>query len=143
MSAQDVLARLEKVRRTGPGKWIARCPAHDDKGPSLSIKEMPDGKTLLYCFAGCSAEEVADAGGFPMLALAPADGPGRDFRYAKAVRENFSAYDVLQVARFEILLACICAGDMAQGKALNDDDRARLLLAHQRLERAAYATERR
>src|SRR5476651_1498349 len=47
-------------RRAGLG-WTARCPAHDDKTPSLSIRDADDGKLLVYCFAGCASEEVIGA----------------------------------------------------------------------------------
>jgi DNA primase len=47
MSAEALLAHLDKVRRTGAGRWIARCPAHDDKSPSLAIRELDDGRTLI------------------------------------------------------------------------------------------------
>ncbi len=43
------------------GGFIALCPAHDDKNPSLSIDVQPDGKILLKCFAGCSQEAVVEA----------------------------------------------------------------------------------
>jgi putative DNA primase/helicase len=45
------------ARRAG-NSWIARCPAHDDKTPSLSISEGEDGKVLVYCHAGCDQEDV-------------------------------------------------------------------------------------
>ena len=38
--------------------YIVRCTAHDDKNPSLSIGEGADGKLLMFCFAGCSFEEI-------------------------------------------------------------------------------------
>ena len=38
--------------------WAARCPAHDDKSPSLSVSEGDDGKTLVHCHAGCTPEDV-------------------------------------------------------------------------------------
>lgn len=43
MSVSEVLDRLEKVRRRGRGRWIACCPAHDDRNPSLAIGERDDG----------------------------------------------------------------------------------------------------
>lgn len=52
----NVLNRLDSVRKNGKG-YIARCPAHNDGRPSLTIKEV-DGKVLLHCFAGCTTEEV-------------------------------------------------------------------------------------
>ncbi len=46
--------------RTGSG-WIARCPAHDDRRPSLSIGEGKDGTTLIHCHAGCEQRHVIEA----------------------------------------------------------------------------------
>lgn len=54
-----ILDRLEGVRPSGHG-WIARCPAHNDHSPSLSVYER-DGKILLHCFAGCAVEDICAA----------------------------------------------------------------------------------
>lgn len=48
------------------GKWtgrtgMARCPAHDDKTPSLSIAQTRDGRPLVFCHAGCKGEDVIGA----------------------------------------------------------------------------------
>jgi CHC2 zinc finger len=59
MNAEAILARLNGVRRNGGG-WMARCPAHEDRSPSLSIHEG-NGKILLHCFGGCSIEAVCAA----------------------------------------------------------------------------------
>ena len=40
-------------RRSGAG-YSARCPAHDDSNPSLSITEGDDGRALINCQAGCA-----------------------------------------------------------------------------------------
>ena len=56
-----LISRLEKCRTGGTGKWMACCPAHDDKTPSLSIKQLECGKILLHCFAGCGADEISIA----------------------------------------------------------------------------------
>jgi twinkle protein len=65
-----ILDRLEGVRRAGNG-WIAKCPAHDDHHPSLSIGEGSDGKTLLRCHAGCSFDSIVRALGVEKVALFP------------------------------------------------------------------------
>jgi len=57
-----LLARLDGVRRTGASSWMARCPAHPDRNPSLSVS-VKEGKLLLHCFAGCPAEAVLNAVG--------------------------------------------------------------------------------
>jgi putative DNA primase/helicase len=43
------------------GGWTARCPAHDDRDPSLSIHDSGDGKVLVRCHAGCEQKRVIDA----------------------------------------------------------------------------------
>lgn len=59
MRIEDVLHQLKGVKRAGPNKWMARCCAHDDSNPSLSIKEVEGGRVLLNCFGGCSYETIA------------------------------------------------------------------------------------
>lgn len=66
------LERLDKVRKSGKG-YIACCPVHGDKNPSMSVTEK-DGKVLCYCFScGASGLEVADALGLPAGALFEAE----------------------------------------------------------------------
>ncbi len=47
-------------KETGPGQYMACCPAHKDKSPSLAIKENHY-KVLFYCFAGCSYKDIVNA----------------------------------------------------------------------------------
>jgi hypothetical protein len=67
VTTDDILARLEKVRK-GTRGWIARCPAHPDRTPSLSVAEGEKG-VLLKCFAGCSVEDIAESIGVPVSSL--------------------------------------------------------------------------
>ena len=55
-----VLARLEGVRRHGD-HYMARCPAHEDRTPSLSIAQGARGRVLLYCHAGCAYPDIVHA----------------------------------------------------------------------------------
>lgn len=48
------------IKPNGTG-YMVRCPAHDDKNPSLSLNNSTDGKLLVHCFAGCSQESVLRA----------------------------------------------------------------------------------
>jgi hypothetical protein len=59
MNLEAILDRLSGERRNGSG-WMARCPAHEDRSPSLSIRKE-NGKILLHCFGGCSIEAVCAA----------------------------------------------------------------------------------
>ncbi|MBI05865.1 MAG: hypothetical protein CMM54_02670 [Rhodospirillaceae bacterium] len=65
----DLLARLEKTRKSGSEhQWTARCPAHNDKQPSLSIHKKED-RWLLKCHAGCSIDEIVHALGIGVTDL--------------------------------------------------------------------------
>ena len=59
MTAQTFLDRMRGVRRSGGG-WMALCPGHPDRSPSLSIRE-DNRRILLHCFAGCSVDAVCAA----------------------------------------------------------------------------------
>jgi AAA domain len=63
----NVLDRFEGVRPNGDG-WSARCPAHEDREPSLSI-HLRDGKILLHCHAGFTVEAICAAAGIQMREL--------------------------------------------------------------------------
>ena len=69
-SLETLLSRLEKVTG-GRGKWKARCPAHEDRDPSLSIGEAQDGRVLIKCFAGCTPQDITAAVGMELWDLAP------------------------------------------------------------------------
>jgi hypothetical protein len=55
-----ILSRLSGVKQLGPDRWMAKCPAHHDEHPSLSIKAV-EGKVLLHCFAGCKYQDIIRA----------------------------------------------------------------------------------
>lgn len=59
-----------QAKRSGKG-WRAKCPAHEDHEPSLSISEGADGRALLKCFGGCSTENVLVALGLTPCDLSP------------------------------------------------------------------------
>lgn len=43
------------------GTFSARCPAHEDSTPSLSISDGNNGKILVHCHAGCDQATVIAA----------------------------------------------------------------------------------
>src|SRR6266550_4683952 len=67
---ENLVERL-KAKRSGNG-WIAKCPAHDDRKPSLCIDEGSDGRALIKCQAGCSIDNVLAALGLTAKDLFPA-----------------------------------------------------------------------
>ena len=130
MGADRLLSRLEGVKRTGPGRWIARCPAHADKRASLSIRELEDGRVLLHDFAGCSAHEVLSAVGLGMEDLFPE----REIQHhVKGERRPFPAADILRCLAFEGLVVASAGAAMLTGEPLSGVDRERLMLAVARI----------
>jgi DNA primase len=60
-AATDRVLERVQARATGPASWSAKCPAHDDHSPSLSISEGDDGRALVKCHAGCATGDVCAA----------------------------------------------------------------------------------
>ena len=56
----ETIAKALGGRKVGSG-WTARCLAHDDRTPSLSIQDADDNKVLVRCHAGCEQERVIAA----------------------------------------------------------------------------------
>ncbi len=57
-------------KRNGKG-WSARCPAHEDRRPSLSVSEGDDGRALVNCHAGCTVDAICGAVGLRVADLMP------------------------------------------------------------------------
>ncbi len=76
MSIDKILERLPDAKRSGSG-WQAKCPAHDDSNPSLSISETSDGKVLVRCMAGCETQRVVEDLGLTMRDLFSDNGGAR------------------------------------------------------------------
>lgn len=136
--AEKMLSHLVWVKQTGAGKWQAVCPAHDDKHPSLNIKERDDGALLLKCWAGCSAAEIVSAVGLELSDLFP---KSENFDQTRAPRREirpWSALDVLRALTHEVTIVAVCAGRL-NSAGLTPEDAARLSLATQRLWAAGQA----
>lgn len=129
----QLLDLLEKVKKTGCDRWIARCPAHTDKSPSLTIRYIDD-KILLHCFGGCAVDEVVSAIGLTLADLMPERVP---FEGSKPIKSKIPASDLLAFIQFEASIVMLAAIDMLTGKNLSDADFSRLKQAHERLEGAA------
>jgi hypothetical protein len=133
-----LLSCLDRVKRTGNGTWIARCPAHADKGPSLSIRETDEGKTLLHCFAGCSAHEVVAAVGLEITDLFPAR-PADPAHIGRPERRPFPAADALRAVAFEATIVGLAGAAIIAGEPFSQFDKDRLLLAVGRINDALSA----
>lgn len=58
MTAREIARQLKA--RKHYGYFMARCPAHPDRDPSLSIRDGEKG-VVLYCFAGCTMKSILAA----------------------------------------------------------------------------------
>lgn len=130
MKLEMLLSRLKKARRTANGQWVACCPAHDDKSPSLAVKAV-DGTILLHCFGGCSVEEVLGAVEMTVSDLYPDTGK------SNTKQHRISTKDALQCLSLEAMVVSATANTMNK-RALKGEELARLRTAVSRIN-AAYA----
>lgn len=118
----DLLTRLDGIRRTGPGRWIARCPAHEDRTPSLSIKLADDGRVLVHDFGGCSVEDVLAAVGLAVKDLfPPRDPPPGGLRPRDGIPET-RARNLIELAAREATICAIVVGDVIEGRGTTASD---------------------
>ncbi len=129
MNAAALLDRLEKVRQTGPGRWVACCPAHDDRSPSLSIRETEDGTILIHDFAGCDAQSILAALGLSLGDLFP----DRLKHHAKSIRRRVPLCDLVALLDHESLIVALIGIDMLANKTIDADDWNRLVTAVRRI----------
>lgn len=133
-----LLGRLEGVIPAGEGKWYARCPAHADTSPSLSLRDTGE-RLLVHCFAGCDPTDVLRAIGLAWRDLYPE--PWRcatrrpNEAAGAAARRALARVDPLEHERMILRLA---AADLQAGKTLSLEDRARVEVATLRLRTGAW-----
>lgn len=129
-----LLQRLEAVKAVGRSRWVARCPAHADKTPSLSVREASDGRVLIHDFAGCSAVEVLSALGLSLADL-----------FEKPVAHclpksgmTFPALPALKALTHEVRIVFFCGASMMAGEGF---DASRLKVALGRIDAALRVVE--
>ena len=90
MTRMGIPFPLSERARPCAGGWIDRCPAHDDRAPSLSLKLAPDGRLLLFCHAGCRFEDILAAAGLSRHAVP---------RASLAAQRELAAHDAAERQR--------------------------------------------
>jgi hypothetical protein len=68
MTADELAGRLDRARRSSDGGYSALCPAHQDRSPSLTIRDGHRG-VLIKCWAGCDIAAIAAALGLRVTDL--------------------------------------------------------------------------
>ena len=131
MHIDNLLSRLEKVKHTGTDQFVACCPAHQDKSPSLSIKALPDGRILIYCFAGCEPNQILGILGLCMEDLFP-----ERLESSRPIKSKISPTSVLEIIYFEGLVIQNIARVMLIEKDIDELNYSRLHVAFERVNSA-------
>ena len=132
-SAIDLLLdRLSSVKQTRPDRWQARCPAHDDRSPSLAITETQDGTILVKCWAGCSAADIVGGVGLQLKDLFPPRFDGQTYQGSKPPR--YSATEIVKTLVLESTILLLGYRALQRGEALDAQDEGRVELAIQAIE---------
>jgi hypothetical protein len=125
MDVNNLLSRLDKVRSTGNGKWMACCSAHNDRSPSLAIKQTDDEKLLLHCFSGCSVVDILGAIGLELSDLMP-ENPS----YQKGNKPpRFNKYELFDRLVHESIILSLAVRQLLNFQDLSTEDEARVLVA--------------
>lgn len=129
MSVSTLLNCLNHVKPKAKNRWIARCPAHEDQWPSLSIRETDDGTVLIKCFAGCGAVDVIAAVGLEFKDLFP-ERPRESHSRPRGRPDHWHAMrEALNALHFEVLLVAGAADNIVNGKPISAIDVNRMRLA--------------
>lgn len=125
-----LIQRLRRVKQTSATSWMACCPAHEDKSPSLTIRDCDDGRVLFHCHANCSPRDVLLAVGldfdsvFPPKPLADRVAP---------LRRPFPAADVLEAVFADALVVQQVANEVQRTGQVTPHQRALLQQAISRV----------
>lgn len=130
MDIEQILPRLQKVRRKGNGhSYTACCPAHDDKNPSFVITQLDDGRIIFHCSSGCNAEEIVSALGYTFADLYPENKIRNQYREYRSLAQSFN-----KSSEHEKIILNICENRRAKGERLSEKELER--------ERQAYLRTR-
>lgn len=128
MPVEKLLERLEKVKVSGENKWLACCPAHPDKNPSLSVQDN-GGKVLIKCWAGCGALDVITAVGLEWADLFPPNDdwrPERKQPNSRLDRLITETLGHLSAANIDEIIVDLARADVAKGIRHSAEDKARI-----------------
>lgn len=127
-----IIERLDKCRKSGHMSYMACCPAHKDKSPSLRITQR-DGKILLHCLSGCSPDDILAAINLRWSDLFD-DESQAAYNAAINQKTRMPRFDPLDHERTIVMLA---KSDIESGKTISLEDCSRVILALERLEAAS------
>ena len=117
MIAEKLLSRLEKVKERRGNSWLACCPAHDDKNPSLVVTEENE-RVLVKCWSGCSPYEICESVGLDITDLFPERPKHRS--KPLPIKQRFNAHLVLQALSQDALVCEMVLTNLADGEDFNE-----------------------
>jgi hypothetical protein len=126
----NFLDRLEQVRELPNGEYKARCPAHDDKSPSLHIALGDDDRILVYCFAGCSIEQICSAVNLNTSDLFTPKPENHSYRQFPP---QLRGAVLLRALAHEVLIVELYARALRNGIELSDKSHDRMSIAIERI----------
>ena len=128
-----LLSRLSKVQSRRNQTWMACCPAHDDRNPSLAIKVLPDGRILMKCFAGCEVMSILSAVQLTVADLFP-NGSLGEYKSFVRLEQEVKQSQTKDKYQLQKTILAVADYDRSQGKRLSAHDLE--------VERKAYLTLR-
>jgi putative DNA primase/helicase len=110
----NLTSRLDFCKQVKKDQYVARCPAHADSSPSLSIGLGRNGdRIVINCYAGCTPEEVVSSVGLSIADLFPDD----PYEHVSNGRRRKTTPDI------DELIIKIAIADKGKGRAVNPSDR--------------------
>ena len=107
--------------------FMAKCPAHDDRSPSMRVTYRDD-RILLYCCAGCTAQDILDSLNLSWSDLFNSQWTAAE-RQAYAQKQQLRKVDPMEV---EMNIILIMNNKRKNGESITAEDEARDIVARQR-----------
>jgi len=136
MQVEEFLSLLSGVKQAGRGRWIARCPHHNDRKPSLAITKGDRVPILLHCFAGCDPDQIVAAVGLELSDLMPEHDPDYNDGERARLAVPFTCEQAMRCLGTEATFLFIAAADMAAGKSIDTLTKDRIIQAAARINEA-------
>ena len=136
MAVDRILPGLRGVKSTGRDRWVACCPAHEDRSPSMTLRVVPDGRVLMHCFAGCGTDAILGALGLTFSDLFPEP---LIREHMPRIHAPFNALEALQCLTHESAVVALVASDLADRKPISPADADRACKAAGRIATALEA----
>ena len=124
----DFLNKLQKLKQTKNNEWVACCPVHDDKNPSMHIKISDEGDLLLHCF-GCHAPylEILGSLGFDAFDFIPEQKRYKKHNNGTYIKTQISGESMLQILDKKLNIIMFVLQDMVDGVVLGADEMTHII----------------